>query len=142
MMFTNSLKLVRFILRRDRISLPIWLMSIIISTSLIPLMYDGMYSTEAEIQAATVLMDNPAIIAISGPGYGLVNNLYTIGTMTAHEMLLIMVIVTAIMNIFFVARHTRTDEELGRLELVHSLPVGSLSNLCSTLIVAVIMNVI
>lgn len=139
-MFANTLKLVRFILRRDRISLPIWLISIIGFTAIMPVLFDSMYQSHEERQAMATTMDNPAITVMLGPGYGLDN--YTIGAMTAHYMLLWMAAVVAIMNIFFVSRHTRADEESGRLELVRSLPVGRLSKLSATLIVAVKFNFI
>lgn len=139
-MFANSLKLVRFIVRRDRMSLPIWLVSMILFTVAMPILFDGMYQSAEERQAMVATMENPAIIAMLGPGYGFDN--YTIGAMTGNYMLLWMVMVVAMMNIFFVARHTRTDEENGRLELVRSLPVGRLSALGSTLIVAIMFNAI
>ncbi|MFP3339828.1 hypothetical protein R0J91_17750, partial [Micrococcus sp. SIMBA_131] len=61
---------------------------------------------------------------------------YTTGVMTAHQMLLITATIVGLMAIILVTRHTRTDEEKGRLEIIRSLPSGSLSYLNASLIVA------
>jgi len=47
-----------------------------------------------------------------------------------------------VMNILFVVRSTRADEEDGRLELIRSLPVGRLSYLSASIITAVITNLL
>jgi ABC-2 type transport system permease protein len=44
------------------------------------------------------------------------------------------------MNIFFVNRHTRVDEELGRHEMLASLPVGRLSGSLATIKMAFLLN--
>ncbi len=139
-MFTNSMKLVRFIIRRDRISLSIWLIGIIALTVVMPSLLQDMFPTAVERQAIIVTLENPAIIAMLGPGYGFAN--YTIGAMNGHYMLLWMAMIVGLMNMFFVVRHTRADEEVGRLELVRALPVGRLSKLTSIFIVAVGFNVL
>ncbi|GBF77912.1 hypothetical protein PA598K_06493 [Paenibacillus sp. 598K] len=79
-----------------------------------------------------VTMANPAMTAMLGTGD---LDHYTVGAMTAHQMLLLTSIVAGLMGILLVARHTRGDEEEGRLELIRSLPVGRLSWLNATLIV-------
>lgn len=83
-------------------------------------------------------MDNPAVIAMIGPAYGADN--YTTGPMMAHQMLLFTALAVAVMSIMLVTRHTRGDEEDGRIEMFRSLPVGRLSNLSATMLVAVGVN--
>src|SRR5699024_9085692 len=85
-------------------------------------------------------MKNPAITVMLGPGYGLDN--YTDGAMMAHFMLVFTAIATGIMGILLTARHTREDEEEGRIEMIRSLPVGALSPLTSTFIIVTITNII
>ena len=46
------------------------------------------------------------------------------------------------MSILLVARHTRADEEDGRIELIRSLPTGRLSNLHATMLVLFGMNLL
>lgn len=71
--------------------------------------------------------------AMVGQGYGLDN--YTPGAMMAHQMLLFTAIAVGIMSILLVARHTRADEEDGRIEMIRSLPAGRLSHLSATMFV-------
>ena len=64
------------------------------------------------------------------------------GVLFVHNMLVFSAIIVAVMSTFLVVRHTRKDEEAGRIEMIRSLPVGKLSNLSATLIVCIIINII
>jgi len=139
-LYNNTLSLTRFILRRDRIRIPIWLISLLLITIVVAISFTDLYPTKEERDFIAETMRNPAMIAMIGKGYGLNN--YTHGAMMAHQMLLITAVVVALMSIFFVARHTRADEESGRIEMIRSLPVGRLSNINSTIIVACCMNIL
>ncbi|WP_368505361.1 ABC transporter permease [Alkalihalophilus sp. As8PL] len=138
--FSQTGRMTRFVLRRDRIRLPIWLISIVLITIATATSFTDLYQNEQERQAIAETMKNPAMTAMVGQGYGLDN--YTAGPMMAHQMLLFTAIVVAIMSILLVTRHTRVDEEEGRIELIRSLPVGSLANLSSTMIVLVAANIV
>ncbi len=46
----------------------------------------------------------------------------------AHQMLLLTAMAVGIMSILLVTRHTRADEEDGRIEMIRSLPAGRLAN--------------
>jgi ABC-2 type transport system permease protein len=85
-------------------------------------------------------MKNPAMVAMVGPIYE--TGQYTTGAMFANEMLLFTALAVAFMSIFLVVRHTRKDEEGGRIEVIRSLPVGRLSNLCATVLVSFGANMI
>ncbi|MBS4535070.1 ABC transporter permease [Clostridium sp. D2Q-14] len=139
-LYYNTGKLTRFILRRDRIRIPIWLIAITLITLIIVPAFSEMYPSQIERQGMAATMENPAMTAMVGPGYGLDN--YTVGAMMAHMMLLFTALAVAIMSILLVSRHTRLDEEEGRIEMIRSLPVGRLSNLASTTIVSIITNII
>lgn len=80
------------------------------------------------------------MISMLGPGYGLDN--YHLGAIMAHQMLLFTALAAAVMNIMLTIRHTRRDEELGRVEVIRSLPVGQLSNAAAVMVVAAITNLI
>ncbi|WP_031516894.1 ABC transporter permease [Desulfofalx alkaliphila] len=129
-LFHNTVTLVHFIVRRDRIPFPLWLFLVTLITVITASAFSGLYATEQERQAIAETMLNPAMIAMVGPVYGIDN--YTIGAMMAHQMLLFTSIAVSIMNILFVTRHTREDEENGRLEMLRSLNLGRLSNLTAT----------
>ncbi|MDW0114998.1 ABC transporter permease [Sporosarcina saromensis] len=130
----------RFILRRDRVRLFVWLFSISALTWLTAISFTGLYQTEQERQAIAETMKNPAMSAMIGKGYGL--DAYTTGAMLAHQMLLFTAVAVAIMSILFVNRHTRAEEEDGRFELLRALPVGGLTNIGATLLLNATFNVL
>ena len=99
-----------------------------------------MFSSEAERLIMAQTLNNPAMTAMLGPVSD--PNNYSYGVLFSHEMLLFTAVAVAIMNILFVARHTRMDEEEGRLEMIRSFPVGRLSSLASTLIEMLIINIL
>lgn len=139
-LFRNTDNLIRFIFRRDRVRLPIWVISLASITVVVANAFTGLYGNKAERQGIAETMKNPAMTAMVGPGFGLDN--YTIGAMMAHQMLLFTAITVGIMSILLVTRHTRTDEEEGRIELIRSLPTGRLANLTATLFVVSFVNII
>jgi ABC-2 type transport system permease protein len=138
--FSNTGSLILFMLKRDKVRIPIWLVSITLITILTATSFSGLYANDQERQAIAETMKNPAMTAMVGKGYGLEN--YTEGPMMAHQMLLFTAIVVAIMSILLVTRHTRNDEEEGRVELIRSLPVGRLANVTATIIVLVCINLL
>ena len=138
-LFQNTSLLTCLIWRRDRVRIPVWIISIAIITFIVALAYPSLFKSEVERQLMAETMKNPAMIAMVGPGYGLDN--YHTGAIMAHEMLLFTAITVAIMNIMLTIRHTRHDEENGRIEMIRSLPVGKLANSASTLLVLTAANV-
>lgn len=138
-LFNQTSFLIRFILRRDRVRLSIWLISIALITFVTASAFTNLYQSEAERQTIAETMKNPAMIAMVGQGYGLDN--YTNGAMMAHQMLLFTAMAVGIMSILLVTRHTRADEEDGRTEMIRSLPVGRLANLHATISVLAGINV-
>lgn len=137
--FDNTGKLVRLILRRERIVSSLWIVILVLfSVGLAPAL-GNMFDAEARV-AMIEMINNPAMIAMVGPAYGIDN--YTAGAMYSNMMLLWMIIAVAIMNIFLIIRHTRGDEEKGRAEVVRSLPTGRLANLHAAMIASVIINAV
>jgi ABC-2 type transport system permease protein len=139
-LYSNTGRLSGFILRRDRIRIPIWLFALTFMTVLTAWSFTDLYSTDQDRQAIAETMKNPAMTAMVGPGYGLED--YTPGAMMAHQMLLFTAIAVAIMSILLVTRHTRADEEDGRIEMIRSLPTGRLSNISATILVLFAVNTV
>lgn len=125
----------RFIFRLDRIRIPIWIISLTFFTIIVPTAFKDLYSSQQERDAMAQTMANPAMTAMTGPA-DLSN--YTVGVMTAHQMLLMTAAIVGLMSILLVTRHTRADEEDGRLEMVRSLPTGRLSYLNAALLVVAV----
>ena len=138
-LFENTGILLRLIVKRDRFRISIWLLSLSVLTFTVAAAFTDLYATQQDRQAIAETMKNPAMNAMVGQGYGLDN--YTAGAMMAHQMLLFTAIAVAIMSILLVARHTRADEEDGRIEMIRSLPTGRLSPLHATILVICGTNV-
>jgi ABC-2 type transport system permease protein len=137
---TGTGTLIRFILRRDRVRIPVWIGSIVLLVLASVQEYPTLYATAADRQARAEVMENPAAVALSGPGYGLDN--YTYGAMTANELLGFVALAVALMSILLVVRHTRTEEETGRTELIRAAVVGRHAATTATLIVVGAVNLL
>ncbi|SDT71116.1 ABC transporter permease [Jiangella sp. DSM 45060] len=119
---TGTATMIRFILRRDRVRLPIWIGAIVLLVVGSLPTFPETYPTQADRQARADLLDNPATVALTGPAYGTDN--YTFGAMTANELLLWVAITMALMSILLMVRHTRAEEETGRTELLRAGVLG------------------
>ena len=138
--YANTWKLAWFILRKDRTRIAVWIFAIVMFTTMIGAMLPELYPTGTERQMMAETMKNPAVTFMLGPGYGLDN--YTEGAMMAHYMLAFTAVALGIMSILLTTRHTREDEEYGRIEIIRSLPAGPLSPLSATILILVVTNVI
>lgn len=118
---TGTWPLVRLILRRDRVRLPVWLVAILVLVFSSARAVQSLYPTQADLDTyAATMGGNPAVIVMSGPPVAL----DTLGGVTVYEINVTVMIAVAVMAIFLVVRHTRTEEEAGRMELLRSTVVG------------------
>ncbi len=140
-LFQQTGTLVKLILRQERLKIFIWLFSLVAVTLAAAAAYPTVYTDEQSRLAYALTMKNPAMIAMLGPGYAL-EDYASFGPILSTDMLIFTVIAVSVMNILFVVRSTRADEEDGRLELIRSLPVGRLSYLSASIITAVVTNLL
>jgi len=134
---TGTGALIRLVLRRDRIRISIWVVSIALMVFLTVVGVKSLFPTQASIdQAAAASQHNPGAIAFNGPAQGL----DTLGGEIAFQVGANGMVVVALMSIFMIGRLTRGDEEAGRLELIRSLPVGIHAPAFAALIVVMAMN--
>jgi ABC-2 type transport system permease protein len=118
---TGTRHLVRFVLRRDRIRLPVWLFAILALVYGSAAAVQGLYDTQALRDTyASTMGSSPAVSVMSGPPTAL----RTLGGITVYEVNTSLMVALALMAIFLVVRHTRGEEELGRTELLRSTVVG------------------
>jgi ABC-2 type transport system permease protein len=137
---TGTGTLLRLNLRRDRIRIPVWVGALGLVQVSAPATYAGLYPTaEDRMAQAAVVGDNPAMKAMTGPGHGIDD--YTYGAMIANEYLSFMLIFVALMSVLIVVRHTRTEEEAGRAELVRANVVGRRAHLAAAMLTAAVANV-
>jgi ABC-2 type transport system permease protein len=106
--------------RRDRILLPVWIYVLTAVVASTAYSLKTGYPTAADRAAlASGVGHNPSIAAIYGAAYS-----SSLGGIVAWRAGLIAAIGCAVMSIILVIRHTRGDEETGRLELVGATAVG------------------
>jgi ABC-2 type transport system permease protein len=129
---TGTSALARLAQRRDRGMLVAWIYLLTASLAGTAYSFKGLYKTEASRQQVAIgAAHNPALIALTGPVFGT-----SVGALSAWKIGAFAAIAAALMNVFLVIRHTRADEESGRLELVGSTAVGRHAPLAVGLLVA------
>jgi ABC-2 type transport system permease protein len=130
--------LTRLAFRRDRIMLPAWVYLITVLVATTAYSFKKLYPTAAaRAQLVVTGGGNPALRFL----YGRLNG-SSIGALTVWRYGIWAAIFGALMTIFIVIRHTRGDEEAGRLELVGSTVVGRQAALTAGLLTAVTANVV
>jgi len=113
-------ELTRLAMRRDRIALPAAVYVIVALVAGTAYSFRKLYPTEAGRAAlAATGGSNPALRFLYGRLDG-----DSLGSLTTWRYGIWAAIFTALMAIFVVVRHTRADEEAGRLELMGSAAVG------------------
>ena len=136
--FTGTLRLVRLALRRDRITLPAWILGMAAFLAATTAMFADSYAKHPELLVpdTQVVTENPGMRVlglVTGP---------TIGGYTMHRDALTLAVLAALMSVFAVVRHTRQSEELGREEVLGAGVVGRYASLGAAVIVALAANVV
>ncbi|MFM9150595.1 MAG: ABC transporter permease, partial [Solirubrobacterales bacterium] len=132
--FSGTVALARAGLRRDRVILPVAILGLVGWGVLYPIQFDTYFPTQASIESyAVTIQSNPAFEAFFGPG----SALDTFDGLVSWEMGPVLSIVAALFAMFMLVRHTRSEEEDGRTELLLAQPVGRLAHLGSALVITV-----
>jgi putative exporter of polyketide antibiotics len=129
--------LTRLAFRRDRFALPAVVYVIVVAVTGTAYTFKRLYPTAAGRAALAATGESNAALRFL---YGRLDG-SSIGSLTTWRYGIWAGIFAALMAIFVVIRHTRTDEEAGRLELVGSLAVGRNAALVAALLTAVAVNV-
>ena len=137
----GSFRLTRFVFRRERLRILIWIAGLAGLSLFVPIVYSQILLSAGGTHGLYLAMQNPAMIAMVGPTAAGIDT-YTVGAMNVHMMIVFMAMAVAVMNILMVVRHTRRDEELGRQEVIRSLPVGHMAPLNATIIMVVLVNLV
>ena len=130
----------RFLIRRERLSSSLWIVLSLVFTAGLVYIYPSLFEDQVNMRDMLDLMTSPAMLALMGPAYN--TESLTVMMLYSGEISIFVMISLAVMNIFFVVRHTRNDEELGRLEMINSLPVGRVTTATATFILAVLVNLL
>ncbi|WP_059009780.1 ABC transporter permease [Streptomyces specialis] len=133
---TGTGALIRFGLRRDRVRLPVWIAALLFGTVSSVSSFESQYTTAEDRASLAETLNGPAGLAMSGPEHYLGGD-YGYGAMTGHQLLGFFGIMIGLMSVLTVVRHTRTEEETGRAELLRSHVVGRHAHLTAALTLAV-----
>ena len=132
--------LVRFILRRDRVRLPAWLLgTTLLLVYFAAVVLPSVAGSEEGLEDLRRLMEG-GMGALLGPGYG--RDAITQERYIAGVYGMFFFILAALMSMLLVSRHTRTEEQSGRAELVRSCVTGRHAQLTAVLVVAVGANAV
>lgn len=119
--FVGTRHLVRLILRRDRIRLPLWLVGLGGMIALSALAVPPIYDTPEKVAGYASAVGSSAVsYLMSGRQAGI----DTIGGIVANEISQVAQLGICLMVMFLVVRHTRAEEESGRAELLRSGVLG------------------
>jgi ABC-2 type transport system permease protein len=132
---TGTATLTRLALRRDRLTLPGWILGLAAFTAATTAMTESALATEKDVWQETELIAvNPAMRMLalaSGP---------STGGYTLLRDYLALAVLAAVMSTLTVVRHTRQNEETGRAELVGATVLGRYAGPAAAVIVAIGAN--
>ncbi|MER7128387.1 ABC transporter permease [Streptosporangium saharense] len=130
---TGTGTLVRLVLRRDRLRLPIWIVVIPGLVTATAAAIIELYPNKGERLALGLTIGaNPALRALTGPIF----DPSSAGGLTAWRVTGIAAVLAGLMSVLFVTRHTRAEEETGRAELIGAGAVGRHALLAAAVLVA------
>ena len=131
--------LTRLALRRDRIMIVSWVYVLAAFAYVSVVSTKKLYPTAASLQ---VFAAGAGADRVTRAIYGPAGDLNTLGGLATWKLSVFGVVGVAVMSMFIVVRHTRGDEDAGRLELVGAGAVGRLAALTSGLLTALLANLV
>ncbi|SEE84934.1 ABC transporter permease [Streptomyces sp. Ag109_O5-10] len=130
--------LLRFALRRDRVTTPVWLAVNALMVLSMPSTLRSLYGTDTErTDLVHQLQTNASYRALIGPLHDT-----SLGGLTAWRVGVYAGLLAAVTGLLVVVRHTRDEEESGRAELLASGAVGRRASLTAALLAAAVANAV
>ena len=136
--FTGTTRLVRLALRRDRITLPAWVLGLAVLLAATTAMFEDNYAEHPE------LLEPDTRMVVENAGMrllGLVTGL-SVGGYSMHRSGMTLAILAAVMSVLAVVRHTRQSEELVREEMLRAGVVGRYASVAAAVLVVLAANVV
>jgi ABC-2 type transport system permease protein len=131
---TGTGALLRLALRRDRVILPVCIVLLVLLAGGSAQAALALYTTPEELtKAAEAVNASPAIVAMFGPIADPTNP----GAIASFKTVSLGAIFVALLAYALVRRHTRTEEEAGRTELIGAAVVGRRAPLTAAVLLAV-----
>jgi ABC-2 type transport system permease protein len=125
----------RLALRRDRILIPAWTLGIAGMATMSAQATVGLYpDLPQRVQAAEVVNGSAAMIAL----YGRIYDPTSLGELSMFKLTAFGAAIIGVVFAYLAVRHTRAEEEAGRLELVGATVVGRAAPLAAAMAVVAI----
>ncbi|MFH8619922.1 ABC transporter permease [Streptomyces sp. NPDC017979] len=135
--FVGTGRLVRLILRRDRWLMLAWMLWIVLIASSFATTYQDQYPTAADREEyANTSGTNPTFLALYGPLQDV-----GVGGIVSQRLGAVTLFV-ALVSLLTVIRHTRTEEQAGRRELLSAGVCGRHAPLTAAVLVTVVANLV
>jgi len=132
-------QLVRLALRRDRILAPLWVIVFTLVTASSASATTSVYPTaQSRINAANSINETPSLVAV----YGKIYDATSLGAVSLYKLVAFGSALVGVFAIVMLVRHTRQEEEAGRLELVGAGVAGRRAALTAALLVVTATNLV
>jgi len=132
--FAGTWALVRLAFRRDRVLLPVWVVVFVAVATFSTAATVDLYPTVASrVVVAQGANSAPSLVAL----YGRIYDPESLGALALWKMAGTGTAMVGVLVLVVMIRHTRAEEEKGRLELVGAAAIGRLAALTAALLVAV-----
>lgn len=129
--FVGTGLLTRLALRRDRLLVPVWVAVFGGMAASSAAATVGLYPTlTSRVEASAAVNDMPALVAL----YGRIYDPTSIGALSLIKLSSMGAALVAVLTIILTVRHTRAEEETGRLELLGATVVGRRAPLTAALL--------
>jgi polyether ionophore transport system permease protein len=132
--FVGTGALLRLALRRDRVVATTWILIFVLMAAGSAGAVEGLYPDHtSRVSAAAGINNTPAMVAL----YGRVYDPTSLGAVGLIKLVAFGAAFVALVCMFTVVRHTRSEEEAGRLELIGATVVGRYASLTAALLMSV-----
>jgi polyether ionophore transport system permease protein len=136
--FAGTLTLCKLIIRRDKISIPLFILFMVLFVVGVAASFQNLYPDETlRMTLYLQIQNNPSIVVLLGE---LLDP--SIGALTAWRMGVPISLFIGLISIFLMIRHTRSEERKGRLELIDSTAVGRQASLSAAFITTFGVNLL
>ncbi|MEV6416883.1 ABC transporter permease [Kribbella sp. NPDC051718] len=131
--FAGTSTLVRLALRRDRVLLPVWILVFVsMAAGSAKASIDLYPDVASRVSAANTSNSSPALVSL----YGRIFDPSSLGELSLLKLTAFGALLVGLLGAMLVVRHTRAEEESGRLELLSAGVLGRYAALTSALIVS------
>ena len=115
--FTGTSTIIRLIIRRDRIKLPVWIAAL---AAFVALNTPAVIELYGKSIAQQLTYATTSAASIIGRAFGGPINGSQVGAIVLNEIYLFAAVLIAFMSTLSIVRHTRQNEETGREEMLSS----------------------